>query len=101
MTALGEELTNNAMLERALRVFGETLTVRKREMVPTLWAQTTNNMGAAAFSLAKRTGDREMMEQAARAFEDAMEAYREAGQNQRVYVIEKNLTSVRRRLEAD
>lgn len=99
MTALGEELTNNTMLERAVNVFNESLSVRKREMVPILWAQTTNNLGAAAFSLAKRTGNKPLMEQAAFAFEGAAEVYREAGQERRVIVIEKNLQRVQRRLE--
>lgn len=99
MTALGEELTNNTMLEKAVSVFNESLSVRKREMVPTLWAQTTNNLGAAAFSLAKRTANKPLMEQAALAFEGAADVYREAGQSKRVYVIEKNLARVQRRLE--
>ena len=98
MTALGEDLANDKVLEQAMNVFNEALAIRKREVVAILWAQTTNNMGAAAFALAKRTKNKAMMEQAAMAFEGAAEVYRDAGQNKRVHVIEKNLQLVQRRL---
>jgi hypothetical protein len=92
---MGESLSDNTMLENAIISFDQALNVRKREIVVVQWAQTTNNMGAAAFALAKRTEDKALMQQAVYAFEGAMTVYRDIGQEQRVHIIEKNLKKAR------
>ena len=60
------------------------------------WAQTTNNLGAACFALAKRTKEDVMFEEAATCFEGAIEIYRQRpGYKKRAKVIFNNLTKVR------
>ena len=49
---------------------------------------------------AKRTSDREALSGAARNFEGAIEVYEELGETKRAYVIEKNLSRVKRLIDA-
>src|SRR5690606_32151814 len=86
-------------LEQAVGVFRKALEVRKRPVAPLLWAQTANNLGAAAFALAKRNGDAALMREACDCFEGAIEVYRERSQTAKVHVIEKNLQRVQRLLQ--
>jgi tetratricopeptide (TPR) repeat protein len=93
---LGGLGSNNAMLQQAITSFRKSLEVRTKEMFPMEWAQTTNNLGAACFALAKRTKVDVMFEEAAMCFEAAIEIYRQhPGQKKRAKVIFSNLSKVR------
>ena len=100
LLALGEQVNGNTTLEIAVKKFRASLNVRKREVVPLLWAQTANNLGAACFSLAKRNSELALLREASTCFEGAIEIYQNSGAEKKADLIANNLSRVQRLLSS-
>jgi len=71
-------------------------------VTPLLWAQTSNNLGAACFALAKRTNEDYLLQEAAACFQGAIQVFRQLrGQKKREKVIAQNLLRVEQMLNED
>ncbi len=95
LLSLAERMQGPQLAEKAVDAFRQALDVRKKELVPLLWAQTANNLGTACYALAKRQPSKDLLDDAEKYFSGASEIYRQAGNQKRVIVIEKNLQRVK------
>lgn len=80
--------------DKAADTCRDTIVVRSRDRYPLLWAETQNSLGAALFLKAKLSADLGPLEDAAEAFQGALEVYRAAGFAKRAAVVKKNLARI-------
>ncbi len=69
---LGQRQRATVMLEKAILVFENLLSVRTRESAPLDWATTQDNYGNVLGTLGQRRGDTGLLEKSIAAFEDAL-----------------------------
>ena len=92
-TALMTSGTINAgvrELEEAAGVLREVLVARNRVTQPSLWAQTSNGLGSAVFALAKRTQNKDSLNEAIACFDGALSVYEELRQTVAIGIVRKN-----------
>ena len=77
-------------LEEAADVLREVLAARKRVTQPSLWAQTSNGLGSAVFALAKRTQNKDSLNEAIACFDGALSVYEELRQAVAIGIVRKN-----------
>ncbi|MBL6957733.1 MAG: cyclic nucleotide-binding domain-containing protein [Rhodospirillales bacterium] len=97
---LGEQLRNPEVLKKAVEACRSALEVRTQEKTPLLWAATQNNLGSALFLLGKMTGEKATLQKASEAFEQARDFYNTYGAAGMEAIAEKNLSHVKRLLQA-
>ena len=71
----GKYKGDNAALERAIAAYNEALLLSPREKSPDDWATTQNNLGGALSVLGERQSGTETLNEAAKAYESALEVY--------------------------
>jgi tetratricopeptide (TPR) repeat protein len=66
LSSHGDEKGDNAVLARAISIYGDVLSAWTRDRVPLQWAMTQNNLGNALLTLGDRESGTERLERAVR-----------------------------------
>ena len=83
-------------LQASVDIYRQVLDTRNQDTAPLQWAQAANNLGSAAFALAKRTSDGAMLNEAAGAYDGALAVYQRLGHKRGMEVLRGNLQRVER-----
>jgi len=83
-------------LAQAVATYREVLAQRSQATEPLHWALASNNLGTAAFALAKRTRDGDLMREATVSFDGALAIYQKHGQSQSAEIVRKKIQRVER-----
>jgi hypothetical protein len=79
-SSLGERDSRPEFLHRAIALFHEHLAMVPRQLLPTVWATTQNNLGNALADLGTRAGDTDALQDAVTAYRAALEVTHAGGQ---------------------
>ena len=85
-----------AELDQAVQSYRDVLGERNRDVTPLVWAQASGSLGAAAFALAKRSRNADLLRESATCFDGALAVYQQHGQSKAAEVMQKNIQRVER-----
>lgn len=91
---LGRELRNVEILEKAAEACDGALEVRTKDEYPLHYAATQNNLGSALFLLGRMTEQAGYYKEAAVAFQEARDTYKEQGSDKMAAIAARNLHHV-------
>ena len=95
----GDQLKNPEVLKRAIDACHLVLEVRTRDRTPLAWASTLNTLGSALFLMDRHGGGVAHLDEAAKAYESALEVFAAHGAKGPAQVATRNLAHVRKLIE--
>jgi hypothetical protein len=95
---LGERESGTARIEEAITAFRAALEEQTRDRVPLLWAYANHALAANLATLAERRKDRHTMAEALGHMREALDGYRQVGENYWAPIAARGLKEIEKQL---